>query len=87
MHAPPLTIITVAHNAEPHIEQTILSVAAQSAPGIEYLVIDGASSDGTVAILGRHSRHITRWISEPDRGIYDAMNKGIAMARGEWIRS
>jgi len=80
-----LTVITVAYNAEASIEQTILSVAAQSAPGIEYLVIDGASSDGTVEILRRHARHISHWVSEPDQGIYDAMNKGIALARGEWI--
>jgi glycosyltransferase involved in cell wall biosynthesis len=85
MRDPRLTVITVAYNAEANIEQTILSVAAQSATGIEYLVIDGASGDGTVEILHLHSQHIARWISEPDNGIYDAMNKGIAMARGEWI--
>ena len=82
---PRLTVITVSYNAKETIEQTILSVAAQSAEGIEYLVIDGASSDGTADVLRRHSHHIDHWVSEPDNGIYDAMNKGIAMARGEWI--
>lgn len=82
---PCLTVITVAYNAEHSIEQTILSVAAQSAKGIEHLVIDGASKDGTVTILQRLSHHIDHWVSEPDRGIYHAMNKGIAIARGEWI--
>jgi len=80
-----LTVITVAFNAKNNIEQTILSVAEQAADGIEYLVIDGASTDGTVDILRRLEHHIDRWISEPDNGIYDAMNKGIAMAHGEWI--
>lgn len=82
---PRLTVITVAYNAKDTIEQTILSVGTQAAEGIEYLVIDGASSDGTVEVLRRLSHHIDHWVTEPDHGIYDAMNKGIAMARGEWI--
>lgn len=82
---PRLSVITVAYNAKDSIEQTILSVAGQAAEGIEYLVVDGASKDGTVEVLRRLSHHIDRWVSEPDRGIYDAMNKGISMARGEWI--
>ncbi len=82
---PRLTVITVAYNARESIEQTILSVAAQAAEGVEYLVVDGASRDGTVEVLRRLSHHIDRWVSAPDRGIYDAMNKGISMARGEWI--
>jgi glycosyltransferase involved in cell wall biosynthesis len=61
MPDPLLTVITVAYNAEASIEQTISSVAAQSAPGIEYLVIDGASADGTVEILRRNARHISHW--------------------------
>lgn len=82
---PLLTVITVAFNAKDTIEQTILSVGAQAAESIEYLVIDGASNDGTVEVLRRQAHHIDHWVSEPDHGIYDAMNKGIAMARGEWI--
>lgn len=85
MTSPRLTVITVAYNAAAHIEQTILSVAEQAEQNIEYLVIDGGSRDGTVDILRRLSAHIGRWVSEPDSGIYDAMNKGIALARGDWI--
>jgi putative colanic acid biosynthesis glycosyltransferase len=86
MHANPrLTVITVAYNAKETIEQTILSVGDQTADGIEYLIVDGASNDGTVEVLHRMSQSIDHWVSEPDHGIYDAMNKGIAMARGEWI--
>jgi glycosyltransferase involved in cell wall biosynthesis len=80
-----LTVITVVYNAKETIEQTILSVVTQAAEGIEYLIIDGASNDGTVEIIHRLSHHIDHWVSEPDHGIYEAMNKGVAMARGEWI--
>lgn len=80
-----LTIITVAYNAKDTIAQTISSVAAQTTEYVEYLIIDGASSDGTVDILRQMSSDIDYWLSEPDNGIYDAMNKGIAMASGEWI--
>lgn len=85
MTPPRLTVVTVAYNAAPHIQQTILSVAEQAAPNIEYVVIDGGSQDGTVDILRRMSAHIGHWVSEPDDGIYDAMNKGIALAHGDWI--
>jgi glycosyltransferase involved in cell wall biosynthesis len=79
-----VSIITVSFNSAATIEDTILSVAAQKHPDKEHLVIDGASTDGTVEILRRHPG-ITRWVSEADRGIYDAMNKGIAMATGEIV--
>lgn len=83
--SPRLTVITVAYNSEPTIEQTILSVAAQTATGVEYVLVDGGSKDGTMEVVHRHAKHIHRWTSEPDSGIYDAMNKGIALARGEWL--
>lgn len=82
---PRLTVITVAYNAKETIEQTILSVGAQAAEGIEYLIIDGASNDGTVEVLRRLAHHVDNWVSESDHGIYDAMNKGASMASGEWI--
>ena len=83
--SPGLTVVTVAYNSAPTIEQTILSVAAQTASGVEYVVVDGGSEDGTMDVVRRHAKHIQRWTSEPDTGIYDAMNKGIAMARGDWL--
>lgn len=79
-----VSIITVSFNSAATIEDTILSVAAQKHPDKEHLIIDGASTDGTVEILHCHPS-ITRWVSEADRGIYDAMNKGIAMVSGEII--
>jgi glycosyltransferase involved in cell wall biosynthesis len=85
MTQPRLSIVTVVYNAVTQIEQTILSVAAQAGPGIEYLVIDGGSQDGTVEVLRRLAPEIQRWTSERDRGIYDAMNKGFEWSRGEWI--
>ena len=80
-----ISIITVAYNAESTIEDTIRSVAAQDYPNIEYLVIDGASKDGTLEICDRHRDTITTLVSEPDKGIYDAMNKGLARATGDYI--
>lgn len=75
----------MVYNNVNHIERTIRSVIGQRYAPIEYLVIDGGSTDGTVAIIRRYADRITRWISEPDRGIYDAMNKGLAMATGDYV--
>ncbi|MCY7350064.1 MAG: glycosyltransferase [Cytophagaceae bacterium] len=81
-----LTLITVTFNAERYLERTIRSILAQSTlDGVEYLVIDGASKDSTLSIVRRYETHISRWISEPDAGIYDAMNKGLALATGEFV--
>lgn len=80
-----ITVVTVVRNGAAHIEQTLASVFAQRGVRLEYVVIDGGSTDGTVEILRRHEARITCWISEPDRGIGDAMNKGVARARGEWL--
>ena len=80
-----ISIITVCFNASKIIEETILSVINQKYEYFEYIVIDGASTDGTIDIIKRYESRITQWISAPDKGIYDAMNKGITMATGEWI--
>lgn len=80
-----ISVITVAYNCEATIADTIDSVAQQNHPDIEYIVVDGASRDRTLSIVEGRRDVVTRWISEPDRGIYDAMNKGLAMATGELI--
>lgn len=82
---PLISIITVTFNAASTIEQTILSVINQTYPHIEYIIIDGGSTDGTIDIIKKYSDRISYWVSEPDKGIYDAMNKGINLANGEWI--
>lgn len=80
-----VTIITVTYNAQDCLEQTILSVINQTYPNIEFIIIDGDSSDKTIDIIKKYESHIDLWISEKDQGIYDAMNKGIEFANGEWI--
>lgn len=82
---PLVSVITVVRNGEKHIGETIRSVTEQSYRNIEYIVVDGASADGTVQILENYNDKIDYWVSEPDKGIYDAMNKGIALAKGEII--
>lgn len=82
-----LTIITVTYNAEKSIEKTLRSVISQTvfADQVEYIVIDGGSKDSTLAIVNRYADHITHIVSEPDHGIYDAMNKGVALATAPWV--
>jgi len=80
-----ITIITVCYNSALHIEDAINSVASQDYPDIEHIVIDGNSDDGTQQILEKHSNKLAYWISEPDNGVYDAMNKGILKATGDVI--
>ncbi len=82
---PKITVVTVTRNAEKTLEETILSVVGQTYANVEYIVVDGGSTDGTLDIVRKYGERIDRWVSEPDRGIYDAMNKGIALATGEWI--
>jgi glycosyltransferase involved in cell wall biosynthesis len=85
------TIITVCYNSSATIERTILSVLNQSCDFFEYIIIDGKSTDGTLDIIKKHEAVFKNkgisftWISEPDKGMYDAMNKGINIAKGEYI--
>lgn len=80
-----VSIITVALNNAEYIEACIQSVINQGYENIEYIVIDGGSTDGTIDIIKKYEDKINVWISEPDRGIYDAMNKGIRMATGDVV--
>lgn len=82
---PTFSVITVCYNAEALIEDTIQSVISQTYHHIEYIIVDGASTDGTLAIVRRYERHIAHIVSEPDKGLYDAMNKGIALATGDYL--
>jgi len=85
MKSPKVTIVTVTFNAEDFLEETILSIVNQTYQNIEYIIIDGASTDGTIDIIKKYEDNIDYWISEPDDGIYFAMNKAIEKASGEWI--
>lgn len=80
-----ITIITVCYNSSATIEQTFKSVQEQSYENIEYIVVDGNSTDGTLKIINRYQNIITNWISEADDGLYDAINKGISLATGDYI--
>jgi glycosyltransferase involved in cell wall biosynthesis len=82
---PVVSIITVVFNGAEMIEKTIQTVLGQTYPSIEYLLIDGGSKDGTIDIIRRYEDRINYWISEPDKGIYDAMNKGLAAATGDYV--
>jgi len=80
-----VSIVTITYNSEKTIEETIESVLSQSYKNIEYIVVDGNSSDSTVEIVNQYRDKISRFISEPDNGIYDAMNKGLKLATGDII--
>ncbi len=85
MSNPLVSIITVVYNGETFIEQTIQSVLAQTYSNIEYIIIDGASTDGTLVIIKKYETKVAKLVSEKDSGIYNAMNKGLALATGEII--
>lgn len=80
-----VSVITVCYNRKATIEQSIKSVLHQDYPNIEYIVVDGNSSDGTKDIIGSYSDQISQYVSEPDKGMYDAINKGLGMATGDII--
>ncbi|MEM1325333.1 MAG: glycosyltransferase family 2 protein [Bacteroidota bacterium] len=84
MNLPKISIITVVYNAAKTIEETVLSVIQQAYSNIEYVIIDGKSTDGTVAILEQYQSHFGYFISESDKGLYDAMNKGMKQCSGDF---
>ena len=87
-NSPRISVITVSYNAQDVIEKTIRSVVSQTYANLEYIIVDGASKDGTMAVVERWRERIERSgriVSEPDKGLYDAMNKGVRLATGEWF--
>jgi len=82
---PKLTVITIVYNNVRDIERTIHSVLNQTYPKIEYIIIDGKSTDGTLDIIKKYKSKVSKILSEPDKGIYDAMNKGLAIATGDYV--
>jgi hypothetical protein len=82
---PLITIITAVFNGEKYLSQTIESVLNQTYPNIEYIIVDGKSQDSSVEIIEKYASRLAYWHSEKDTGIYDAWNKGLGKAKGEWI--
>lgn len=82
---PIISIITVVYNSEDLLPATIESVINQTYADIEYIIVDGGSKDGTVDIIEKYKDQISQWVSEPDKGLYDAMNKGLKMATGDFV--
>ena len=82
---PLISVITVVLNGEKYLEEAILSVVKQTYDNVEYIIIDGGSTDKTIDIIRKYEHLIDYWISEKDNGLYNAMNKGIALSRGEFI--
>lgn len=87
---PKISIVTAVRNGAKYLDATIRSVIQQNYPNLEYIVIDGGSTDGTLDIIRRYEQDITYWVSEPDRGLFDALNKGFARSSGEimgWLNA
>lgn len=82
---PLISIVTIVLNGDEYLEQTIQSVIHQKGSDVEYVVVDGGSTDDSMKIINQYSDHIDYWISEPDKGLYDALNRGIKLCRGEFI--
>lgn len=80
-----ISIITVVYNGEDLLEETIKSVLNQTYPNIEYIIVDGQSKDGTLDIIKKYDDRISTWISEPDKGLYDAMSKSLGLATGDFV--
>jgi len=89
-HTPKISIVTPSYNQGQFLEATIRSVIDQQYPNLEYIIIDGGSSDNSLDIIHQYEEHLTYWVSEPDEGMYDAINKGFALSSGEimaWLNS
>jgi glycosyltransferase involved in cell wall biosynthesis len=89
-NCPKISIVTVSYNQAAYLETTIKSVLNQNYPNLEYIIIDGGSTDGSVEIIKKYEKHLAYWISEKDNGMYDGLNKGFAKATGDimaWINS
>ena len=82
---PKISIITISYNSAKTIERAILSVLNQGYDNLEYIIVDGGSEDGTTEIINKYNKKIAKWVSEPDKGISDAFNKGISFATGDII--
>lgn len=82
---PKVSVLTVVRNGQATLARAIESVVSQIDEQSEYIIVDGASTDGTIDIIRAHADRLACWISEPDRGIYDAMNKALSLARGDWV--
>jgi glycosyltransferase involved in cell wall biosynthesis len=90
MNLPKISIITPSFNQANYLEQTILSIVNQNYPNLEYIIIDGGSTDGSLAVIKKYEEHLKYWVSEPDNGQADAINKGLSHCTGEifnWINS
>jgi glycosyltransferase involved in cell wall biosynthesis len=85
MNNPLISIITVVYNSEKYIEKTIKSIAEQTSQNFEYIIIDGHSTDDTLNIVSRYKHCVNKLVSEPDKGLYDAMNKGLQQAKGKYV--
>jgi len=85
IYLPRISLITIVYNDVAGIEKTILSIINQTYRELEYIIIDGGSTDGTIDIINKYKDRITRWLSEPDNGLYDAMNKGLSLASGDYV--
>jgi glycosyltransferase involved in cell wall biosynthesis len=83
--SPLITVITVNYNNAEALEKTIQSVISQTYSSVEYIVIDGASTDNSIDVIKKYESKITKWVSEKDKGIYHAMNKGVDRASGSWV--
>src|SRR4051812_48252088 len=90
MNLPKISIVTPTLNQGNFIEETILSVIGQNYPNLEYIILDGGSTDNTIEIIKKYEKHLAYWSSEPDKGQSDAINKGFKIATGDilgWINS
>jgi glycosyltransferase involved in cell wall biosynthesis len=87
---PKITLVTAVYNGEKYLEQTIRSIVAQEYPNLEYIIVDGGSTDGTLEIIRKYEKHVTSWFRQEGRGVYTALNQGFARSTGEilgWLNS